>query len=149
MRRLVTVSAPHPLRLRRSLLTDPFGQLRATRPAIGYQVPLLPERRLTRNDGSLVGKMLRRWSGPGWPDDETARGYREAFRIPTVAHCALEYHRWFGRSQFRPDGLRFARAMRPRSRPPPCSCTARSTAGCCRAPPRVRAATWPPPTGGG
>ena len=110
--RLVTVSAPHPLRLRRSLLTDPFGQLRATSPAIGYQVPLLPERRLTRNSGSLVGKMLDAWSGPGWPDEQTARVYREAIRIPTVAHCALEYHRWFGRSQFRPDGLRFARTMR-------------------------------------
>ncbi|MEU7862817.1 alpha/beta hydrolase [Nonomuraea sp. NPDC049141] len=112
VRRLVTVSAPHPLRMRRSLLTDPFGQLRATRPSIGYQLPLLPERRLTRNDGSLVGKMLDAWSGPGWPDAQTARVYREAFRIPTVAHCALEYHRWFGRSQFRPDGLRFARTMK-------------------------------------
>ena len=40
------------------------------------------------------------------------RAYRDAFRIPTVAHCALEYHRWFARSQLRPDGLRYARPMR-------------------------------------
>ncbi|WP_049558485.1 alpha/beta fold hydrolase [Nonomuraea sp. SBT364] len=110
--RLVTVAAPHPLRLRSSLLTDPFGQLKASRGAFGFQLPLLPERRLTRDRASLVGKLLDRWSRPGWPDLETSRTYREAFRIPAVAHCALEYHRWFGRSQLRPDGLRYARAMR-------------------------------------
>ncbi len=29
-----------------------------------------------------------------------------------MAHSALEYHRWFLRSRLRPDGLRYARAMR-------------------------------------
>jgi pimeloyl-ACP methyl ester carboxylesterase len=110
--RLVAVSAPHPLRLRSALLTEPFGQLRATSPSFGYQVPLLPERKLTRDGGSRVGRMLEDWSRPGWPDEQTSRVYREAFRIPAVAHCALEYHRWFGRSQLRPDGKRYARAMR-------------------------------------
>ncbi|GGO69689.1 alpha/beta fold hydrolase [Nonomuraea cavernae] len=110
--RLVTVSAAHPLRLRNALFTDPFGQLRASAHALGYQLPLLPEHRLTRDGASLVGRLLDRWSVPGWPDQETARTYREAFRIPAVAHCALEYHRWFGRSQLRPDGRRYARAMR-------------------------------------
>ncbi|MET8000607.1 alpha/beta fold hydrolase [Nonomuraea glycinis] len=110
--RLVTVSAPHPLRLRGSLLGDPVGQLRASGRRLGFQLPLLPERRLTRDNAALVGKLLDGWSAPGWPDQETAGTYREAFRIPAVAHCALEYHRWFGRSQFRPDGLRYAKAMR-------------------------------------
>ncbi|MEV0594390.1 alpha/beta fold hydrolase [Nonomuraea cavernae] len=110
--RLVTVSAAHPLRLRSALLTEPFGQLRASAHALGYQLPLLPEHRLTRDGASLVGRLLDRWSVPGWPDPETARTYREAFRIPAVAHLALEYHRWFGRSQFRPDGRRYARTMR-------------------------------------
>jgi pimeloyl-ACP methyl ester carboxylesterase len=32
--------------------------------------------------------------------------------IPSVAHSALEYHRWFVRSRLRPDGLRYARSMR-------------------------------------
>ncbi|MFB4289177.1 alpha/beta fold hydrolase [Nonomuraea sp. ATR24] len=111
VRRLVTVSAPHPLRLRNSLLTDPFGQLRSSR-VLGFQLPLLPERRLTRKKAALVGSLLDGWSGPNWPDANVSRTYREAFRIPAVAHCALEYHRWFGRSQLRPDGLRYARAMR-------------------------------------
>ncbi|MGW0810524.1 alpha/beta fold hydrolase [Nonomuraea sp. NPDC002799] len=110
--RLVPVSAPHPLRLRTSFLTDLSGQLRASVAALGYQVPLLPERRLTRRDASLVGRMLDEWSRPGWPERETSETYREAFGIPAVAHCALEYHRWFGRSQLRPDGRRYARAMR-------------------------------------
>ncbi|NJP91039.1 alpha/beta hydrolase [Nonomuraea sp. FMUSA5-5] len=112
VRRLVAVSAPHPLRLRNALLTDPFGQLRASRRTIGFQLPLLPERRLTRHDAALVGRLLEERSRPGWPEQEEARTYREAFRIPTVSHCALEYHRWFGRSQLRPDGRRYARLMR-------------------------------------
>ncbi|MER6510231.1 alpha/beta hydrolase [Nonomuraea sp. NPDC001636] len=111
VRRLVVVSAPHPLRLRNALVTDP-AQFRAGRHALGYQLPLLPERWLTRHDAALVGRILAGWSAPGWPDAETARTYREAFRIPAVAHSALEYHRWFGRSQLRPDGRRYARVMR-------------------------------------
>ena len=51
--RLVTVSAPHPLRMRGSLLTDPFGQLKASRSTFGFQLPLLPERRLTHDGASL------------------------------------------------------------------------------------------------
>ncbi|MGR6913070.1 alpha/beta fold hydrolase [[Actinomadura] parvosata] len=112
VRRLVAVSAPHPLRLRNALLTDPFGQLRASRRTIGFQLPLLPERRLTRHDAALVGLLLEERSRPGWPEQEESRTYREAFRIPAVSHCALEYHRWLGRSQLRPDGRRYARLMR-------------------------------------
>jgi pimeloyl-ACP methyl ester carboxylesterase len=33
-------------------------------------------------------------------------------RIPSVAHSALEYQRWFVRSTLRTDGLRYARRMR-------------------------------------
>ncbi|NUR84799.1 MAG: alpha/beta hydrolase [Nonomuraea sp.] len=102
--RLVSVGAPHPLRLR--------GSLPTSRRYLGFQLPLLPERRLVRHEGALVGRLLEEWSRPGWPDAETAAVYREAFSIPEVAHCALEYHRWLGRSQLRPDGLRYARTMR-------------------------------------
>jgi pimeloyl-ACP methyl ester carboxylesterase len=109
--RLVPVSAPHPLRLRAALFTDPFGQLRASGYALGFQVPILPERRLTADGCALVERILREWSRPGWPDEEEARVYRGVFGIPGVAHSALEYHRWFARSQLRPDGLRYARQM--------------------------------------
>ncbi|RBQ21518.1 alpha/beta hydrolase [Spongiactinospora rosea] len=110
--RLVPVSAPHPLRLRRSLVTDPFGQLRASVGRVGFQLPFLPEWRLTARGGARVGRLLDRWSGPRKPEEDVAAKYQEVFRIPGVAHCALEYHRWLGRSQFRPDGLRYARSMR-------------------------------------
>ena len=73
---------------------------------------MLPERRLVRDGGALVGTILSSWSAPGWPDQETAQIYQTAMRIPPVAHTSLEYQRWFVRSTFRPDGLRYARQMR-------------------------------------
>jgi pimeloyl-ACP methyl ester carboxylesterase len=71
-----------------------------------------PERRLLRDGADRVGQLLTDWSGPGWPDPETVRRYQDAMRVPSVAHSALEYHRWYLRSRFRPDGLRYNRAMR-------------------------------------
>ncbi|GII63085.1 hydrolase [Sphaerisporangium krabiense] len=112
VRRLAVVSAPHPLRLRQALLTEPFGQLRASGHLFAAQLPLLPERRLTKDGAARVGRLLEDWSGPRWPGEDVARTYREVFGIPTVAHCALEYHRWFLRSQLRPDGKRYRRLMR-------------------------------------
>ncbi|HBW17545.1 MAG: alpha/beta fold hydrolase [Streptosporangiaceae bacterium] len=112
VRRLAIVSVPHPLRLRAAVLSDPLGQGRSSGYALGFQLPMLPERRLLRGGAQRVGRMLAAWSGPGWPDPQTERRYREAMSVPSVAHCALEYHRWFVRSRFRPDGLRYARTMR-------------------------------------
>ena len=59
-----------------------------------------------------MGQLLEKWSAPGWPDPETEQIYARAMRIPSVAHSALEYHRWLARSGVRPDGLRYARHMR-------------------------------------
>lgn len=112
VRRLVPVSAPHPLRLRAALFGEPFGQLRAGRYALGFQLPLLPERWLTAKGGARVGRLIRRWAGPERPSDDAIHTYQEALRIPGVAQCALEYYRWFARSQVRPDGFRYARHMR-------------------------------------
>ncbi|HEX3812203.1 MAG TPA: alpha/beta hydrolase [Mycobacteriales bacterium] len=115
VRRIAVLSAPHPLRLRQAMLTDPRGQLRATRHILGFQSPRLPESLLTRDDGAWVGELLRRWSGPGWPGTEdfgiAERQYRSAIQIPAVAHCALEYYRWMIRSQLRPDGWRYAKLL--------------------------------------
>ncbi|MEV1203509.1 alpha/beta fold hydrolase [Microbispora rosea] len=112
VRRLVPVSAPHPLRMRSALFTDPLGQLKASRYALGFQLPFLPERKLARKGGAAVGRLVERWAGPQWPGDGVTGVYREAIRLPAVAHCALEYYRWFARSQLRPDGFRYARQMR-------------------------------------
>jgi pimeloyl-ACP methyl ester carboxylesterase len=112
VRRLAVVSMAHPLRMRGAVLGDPLGQGRRSGYAFGFQLPVLPERQLLRDDASRVGTMLSTWSAPGWPDSETELTYRRAMRIPSVAHSALEYHRWFARSGLRPDGLRYARHMR-------------------------------------
>lgn len=111
VRRLVAVSMPHPRRLRAGIVGDP-RQLRASTYALGFQLPMLPERVLTRDDGELTERLMHRWAGPGWPDPEAACRYRAAIQLPGVAHCALEYHRWAVRSIPRPDGLRFASRMR-------------------------------------
>ena len=111
VRRICVVSVPHPLRLRSALVTD-AGQLRALSPVLGFQLPLLPERALVREDGVLVERMLRAGAAPGWPGPEETGRYREAVRIPGVAHCAMEGYRWALRSVPRPDGRRYVRAMR-------------------------------------
>ncbi|MGH8888519.1 MAG: alpha/beta fold hydrolase [Acidothermaceae bacterium] len=112
VRAVAALAAPHPLRFRNALLAEPRGQLRASTHLLGFQRPWVPERQLVSDDAAQVGRMLHAWSGPGWPDAETARRYRAQFQIPHVAHSALEYYRWLLRSQLRPDGVRFTRAMR-------------------------------------
>ncbi len=112
VRRLCVVSMPHPLRLRTAVLSAPVAQARSMGYALGFQLPWLPERQLLRDGARRVGTMLTSWSRPGWPAEETARRYQDAMRVPLVAHAALEYHRWYLRSRFRPDGLRYTRGMR-------------------------------------
>jgi pimeloyl-ACP methyl ester carboxylesterase len=112
VRRLAVVSVPHPLALRSAVLADPLRQGRSSGYALGFQLPMLPERQLLAHDARRVARMLGTWSGPGWPDQQTEQRYRQAMSIPHVAHSALEYHRWYLRSRLRPDGLRYTRAMR-------------------------------------
>jgi pimeloyl-ACP methyl ester carboxylesterase len=110
--RLAVVSMAHPLRMRSATFTDPLGQGRASGYALGFQLPMWPERHLVRNGARRVGVLLENWSAPGWPGPETEQVYAQAMQIPSVAHSALESHRWLARSALRPDGLRYARRMR-------------------------------------
>ena len=122
VRRLAIVSMAHPLRMRARVissplrisraLSEPDGQVKRGGYPLAFQLPMIPERQLVRGGGQLVGSILSSWSAPGWPDEETARTYQRAMRIQPVAHTSLEYLRWFVRSTFRPDGLRYARHMR-------------------------------------
>jgi pimeloyl-ACP methyl ester carboxylesterase len=113
VRRLVVLSAAHPRRLRASVADA--RQRRALAYALRFQLPRLPERRLTRADDDPVAELMRRWAGPSWLQTtdfaEAVARYRSASRIPQAAYGAMEYYRWAGRSQLRPDGLRFARRM--------------------------------------
>jgi pimeloyl-ACP methyl ester carboxylesterase len=110
--RLAVVSTAHPLRMRSAVLTDPLGQGRGSAYAFAAQLPVLPERQLARDGAWGVRRMLESWSSPGWPDHQTAQVYATAMQIPSVAHSALEYHRWLVRSSIRPDGFRYAWRMR-------------------------------------
>ena len=112
VRRLAIVSAAHPLRMRAEMLAGPVRRGWRSGNAVGFQLPVLPERRLVRHGALQVARMLHAWSGPGWPDPEADRRYRAAMCIPSVAHSALEYHRWFMRSRLRSDGMRYAHRMR-------------------------------------
>jgi pimeloyl-ACP methyl ester carboxylesterase len=113
VRRLVVLGTAHPRQLRSSV--GDRRQRRALAHALRFQLPRLPERRLTRTDDDPVAELMRRWAGPSWVHTadfaEAVRQYRSAARIPQAAYGAMEYYRWAGRSQLRPDGLRFARRM--------------------------------------
>jgi pimeloyl-ACP methyl ester carboxylesterase len=109
-RAVASLSMGHPLVMRRALTRD-RRQRRAWRQVFEFQLPMRPERRLTRED--LVGEVLRDWSGAAgpFPDDESLDVYRRAIRVPFVAHSAMEYFRWALRSLPRRDGRRFSTAV--------------------------------------
>ncbi len=107
VRQLAVVSSPHPLRI----WQEPARQLRAASHLLWFQLPRVPETALLRRDAAYVGRLLHRWGGPGFPDDETEARCREAIQIPAAAHCALEWYRWAVRSRTRPSGNRFLRLL--------------------------------------
>lgn len=114
VRCIAAVAAPHPLAVRRAVLHG-GPQTKASTYVLGFQLPRLPEHRLTRHDAAGVEQILRRWAGPDWPSSaefgEVVRRARSAMLIPGAAHSALEYYRWAVRSMLRTDGRRFAAAV--------------------------------------
>ncbi len=121
VRSVTVLAAAHPRAMGQALLRDP-AQRSAARYLATFQAPWLPERDLARDGGVLVENILRNGAGPRWRASSeftaVARRYREAMLIPAAAHCALEYYRWVGRSQFRCDGRRFSRAVARAARVP-------------------------------
>ncbi len=115
VRAIAAVSSPHPVALRASALTR-RDQGRALLPSLlRYQIPMWPERWLTRHDGIALEELVRARAGTKWLGTEdfstTIAHMRSAIRIPGAAHCALEYQRWAVRSQLRSEGRRFMRSM--------------------------------------
>jgi pimeloyl-ACP methyl ester carboxylesterase len=115
VRRLVAISAPHPLRLRAAAFSDLRGQLTSALPVLKFQLPRY-EHVLTRDGAALVGQYLRAWSGPAWVQTADFAAYelecRRAMQIPQAAFCALETFRWGMRSLVRLRGHRFRRQLR-------------------------------------
>ena len=116
VRAIAVVSSPHPIALRTSALTR-RDQGRALLPSLlRYQVPIWPERWLTRNNAAELETLVRGRASGKWlaSEDfaETIRHMRQAIQIPSAAHSALEYQRWAVRSQLRGEGRRFMASMR-------------------------------------
>ncbi|GAA2720355.1 alpha/beta fold hydrolase [Cellulomonas aerilata] len=106
-RAVAAVSAPHPVHLHGSLTrTVRPGPLRHL---AFFQLPGLPERALTAGD--RVERVLREWSAPGWPDEETLATYRAGAQVPFAAHSQMEQLRWLVRSTPRADGRRYLQAL--------------------------------------
>lgn len=114
IRRLVVLSAPHPLRLRAALAADPRGQLAAISTTLPFQLPRY-EHVLTRDDAAPIGDLLRQWGGQAWVGSPSFTEYetrcRTAMRIPQVAFSALETYRWAARSMLRLHGYRFVKLL--------------------------------------
>ncbi|MDF2977101.1 MAG: Soluble epoxide hydrolase [Actinomycetospora sp.] len=110
---LAVLAAPHPLALRAAVRRRPWAP--ALRTLAAAQLPRLPERRIRRDDAAWVVEFLRRGAGAGWaaaPEfAEVADRHRAAMLAPRVSHTAVEGFRWSVRSQFRPDGARYAAAV--------------------------------------
>ena len=107
VRAVATLGTPHPLH---TLTTADVHGLRWIGRTLAYQAPLLPERAL--RSGDAVAGVLRHRSGPAGLHPDAVERYRQAMRIPSVAHSVLEYYRWIGRSRVRPDGARYVGALR-------------------------------------
>ncbi|MBS2079458.1 alpha/beta hydrolase, partial [Mycobacterium tuberculosis] len=105
---IALISSPHPAALRRSTLTRRDQGYALLQTLLPYQVPLWPERLLTRDDAAEIERLVRSRSCAKWlaSEDfsETIGHLRTVIQIPGAAHCALEYQRWAERSQLRDEG---------------------------------------------
>ena len=55
-----------------------LGQGRRSGYALASQLPIWPERQLLKDGAYQVGRLLEKWSAPGWPDPETEQIYERA-----------------------------------------------------------------------
>src|ERR1700739_903119 len=115
VRSIALISSPHPSALRRSTLMRRDQGYALLPTLLRYQLPIWPERLLTRDNGAEIERLVRSRScakGGGFEDFSQTAGYlRTAIQIPGAAHCACEYQRWAVRSQLRGEGRRFMRSM--------------------------------------
>ena len=103
--RLAILNAPHPILFRKKLAT--FAQARRSSYVFFFQLPVLPERSLTRHRAGFIKRMLRRdLVTPGSFSPEDVEAYREAFLRPGAATATINYYRAAFRSGMRVPGLR-------------------------------------------
>jgi pimeloyl-ACP methyl ester carboxylesterase len=96
--RLAILNVPHPLVMRKTLLTNP-RQLRKSSYMLFFQLPRLPERTFRRNDWEYPAKILRATSRPGTFSDADLSRYKEAWAQPGAATSMLNWYRAALRAQ--------------------------------------------------
>ncbi len=96
--RLAIMNAPHPVLMKKEL-TASGDQRHRSRYILQFQVPFLPERRLSRDRGAAIARALRGGSHvrDAWPDEELEH-YRRAFDEPRKLRGPLAYYRTAFRS---------------------------------------------------
>lgn len=117
---VTAIAAAHPMALRREIRRTVLHRRRTNQArALGHvfraQIPLAPERWLTRGSAATVETLMRRWSGPKWTEHpefaQITDRHRSAMMVRGAAHSSLEYYRWAVRAQLRGEGRRYAEAM--------------------------------------
>lgn len=109
-RAVAVLSAPHPMRMHTAAVARRLLARTSARRLAFFQLPYLPERRMTRGD--LAVRVLTEWGAPGWLRPDVAQTYRSAAQVPFAAHSAMEALRWLVRSTPRIDGQRYLGAVR-------------------------------------
>jgi pimeloyl-ACP methyl ester carboxylesterase len=90
--RLAILNTPHPAVFRRALATS-AAQRRRVGYMLYFQLPWLPERKLSGQGGRALRSMFRRTSRPGtFTDDELAR-YAAASAVPGSLTAMLNWYR--------------------------------------------------------
>ena len=100
LRRLAILNVPHPHVFRETLRSSPTQLLRSTY-ALFFQLPVVPEWLLGRNDGQLLAALLR---GSGHPDtftDTDLAIYRKSWRRPGRLRGMLHWYRAAARRALR------------------------------------------------
>lgn len=100
--RLVVLNCPHPLKMREALVTKPsLKQLKKSWYMFMFQLPWLPERVLTRDDGGEVARSLKAMALDRTNfSDEDLRPFRDGVQKPGAASAMLGWYRTMMR-----DGL--------------------------------------------
>lgn len=108
LRKLVVLNCPHPVRLAEALVSD-LGQIRRSWYMFFFQLPMLPEWWLTRDDGANVERLFRAsFRRPHRPSEEIVEASRRALLEPDAARAAIDYYRAAFRKRFRPRAYREA-----------------------------------------
>ena len=115
--KLVVINAPHPAVMARRMW-NPM-QLARSWYMFFFQLPWLPEHKLSQHEGAAVPRVIRRaLMDKSRVSEERLRPYAENFAQPGAARAALAYYRKIIRGSLTPWGLRKLLRDYPRIRAP-------------------------------